>query len=224
MLALGLSISKEFDDQVTYERLRKFAEENFEPRYFGLNDSQFGFWFNLGENWPRGQLSALAMCAEVCDGGAWEKLFKEPNLTKYYSPTIHNVDFPAVGVRQAWHDDNEGLLVFQIEDGDKTKTNQKTKVSISNIPDPNQIKIFCDGKPFEDYSVNLSGEVVLRTNVATHSFHISTGYFLLEEQKKKMNKGIQFKTNNSSSVKRKSLGATSRLLIAGSSPSLCGCC
>ena len=71
MLALGLSISKEFDDQITYERLRNFAEENFEPQYFGLNDSQFGFWFNLGENWPRGQLSALAMCAEVCDPGAW---------------------------------------------------------------------------------------------------------------------------------------------------------
>ena len=35
MLALGLSISKEFDDQITYERLRNFAEENFEPRYFG---------------------------------------------------------------------------------------------------------------------------------------------------------------------------------------------
>ena len=151
-------------------------------------------------------------------------MFNEPNLIKYYSPTIHNIDFPAVGVRQAWHDDSEGLLVFQIEDGDKTKTNQKTKVSISNIPDPNQIKIFCDGKPFEDYSVNPSGEVVLRTNVATHSFHISTGYFLLEEQKRQMNRGIQYNTNKGSVEIKKGKGATTRLLVARSAPSLYGCC
>ena len=189
-----------------------------------MNDSQFGFWFNLGENWPRGQLSALAMCAEVCEGGAWEKLFNEPNLTKYYSPSIHNVDFPAVGVRRAWHDDNEGLLIFQIEDGDKTKTNKKTNISVSNIPDTNQIEVFCDGKPFSDHSVDSSGDLILKTEIANHLFHIRTGYFLSEEQKKQMNKGIQFKTNNSSSIKRKSIGATSRLLIAGSPPSLCGCC
>ena len=224
MLALGLSISKEFDDQITYERLRKFAEENFEPRYFGLNDSQFGFWFNLGENWPRGQLSALAMCAEVCDGGAWEKLFKEPNLTKYYSPTIHNVDFPAVGVRQAWHDDTEGLLVFQIEDGDRTKTNKKTKVSVSNIPDANQIEVFCDGKPFNDYSVDSSGQVVLNTEVANHLFHIRTGYVLSEEQKKQMNKGIQYNANQPSVEMKKGEETTTRLLITRSVPSLCGCC
>jgi hypothetical protein len=224
MLALGLSISKEFDDQVTYERLRKFAEENFEPRYFGLNDSQFGFWFNLGENWPRGQLSALAMCAEVCDGGAWEKLFNQPNLTKYYSPTIHGIDFPAVGVRQAWHDDNEGLLVFQIEDGDRTKTNKKTKVSVSNIPDTNQIEVFCDGKPFNDYSVDSSGQVVLNTEVANHLFHIRTGYVLSEEQKKQMNKGIQYNANQPSVEMKKGEETTTRLLITRSVPSLCGCC
>ena len=30
MFALGLTMSKEFDDQITHERLRKYAEENFE--------------------------------------------------------------------------------------------------------------------------------------------------------------------------------------------------
>ena len=32
MFALGLTVSREFGDLVTYERLRKYAEENFEPR------------------------------------------------------------------------------------------------------------------------------------------------------------------------------------------------
>jgi len=223
MLALGLSISKEFDDQVTHERLRKFAEENFEPRYFGLNDSQFGFWFNLGENWPRGQLSALAICAEVCDAGAWEKLFNEPNLTKYNSPTIHGVDFPAITVKQAWHDDNKGVLVLHILDGDKTKSNKETQIKISNIPNPNEIKISCDGKPFEQFSVDGAGDVVLRTNIATHLFHVKTDYFLSEQEKKDFNKGIQFQKRKPSSELRKNGGATSRLLISSSTPSLCGC-
>ena len=95
-----------------------------QPRYFGLNDSQFGFWFNLGENWPRGQLSALAMCAEVCDPGAWEKLFNEPNLTKYYSPSVEGIDFPEVSVQKAFHDDSKGKLFLKISDGNKTKTNR----------------------------------------------------------------------------------------------------
>tara|TARA_B100000678_G_scaffold228817_1_gene196881 strand:- start:501 stop:2174 length:1674 start_codon:yes stop_codon:yes gene_type:complete len=223
MLALGLSISKEFDDHVTHERLRKFAEENFEPRYFGLNDSQFGFWFNLGENWPRGQLSALAICAEVCDAGAWEKLFNEPNLTKYNSPTIHGVDFPAITVKQAWHDDNKGVLVLHILDGDKTKSNKETQIKISNIPNPNEIKISCDGKPFEQFSVDGAGDVVLRTNIATHLFHVKTDYFLSEQEKKDFNKGIQFQKRKPSSELRKNGGATSRLLISSSTPSLCGC-
>ena len=98
MFALGLTMSKEFDDQITHERLRKYAEENFEPQFFGVNDSQFGFWFNLGEKWPRGQLSALAMCAEVCEPEAWESLFNKPNLTKFYSPSIEGVEFPSVSV------------------------------------------------------------------------------------------------------------------------------
>ena len=224
MLALGLSISKEFDDQITYERLRNFAEENFEPRYFGLNDSQFGFWFNLGKNWPRGQLSALAMCAEVSDPDAWENLFNKPNLTKYHSPSINGIDFPSVGVRQAWHDDNKGLLVFKIQDGDKTKTNQKTEVSVSNIPNANEVEVFCDGKPFNDYSINSSGDLVLRTSVASHSFQIKTGYFLPEEEKNKMQRGVQYQKNISSDKALKVREASNNSIITRTVPSICGCC
>ena len=224
MLALGLSISKEFDDQITHERLRNFAEDNFEPRYFGLNDSQFGFWFNLGENWPRGQLSALAMCAEVCDPGAWERLFNKPNLTKYHSPSIHGIDFPSVGVKQACHDDDKGLLVFKIEDGDKTKTNQKTKVSVSNIPNTDQVEVFCDGKPFKDYSVNSSGGLVLSTSVASHLFHIKTGYFLSKEQRKEMDKGVQYQKKSSSDTFKKNSEVSSKIIFRSKNLFLNRCC
>ena len=105
-----------------------------------------------------------------------------------------------------------------------TKTNKKTKVSVSNIPDANQIEVFCDGKPFNDYSVDSSGQVVLNTEVANHLFHIRTGYVLSEEQKKQMNKGIQYNANQPSVEMKKGEETTTRLLIARSAPSLCGCC
>ena len=224
MLALGLAVSKEFDDQLTYERLKLFAEKNFEPRFFGENNSQFGFWFNLGENWPRGQLSALAMCDEVSDPGGWEKLFNEPNLTKYHSPTIHGIDFPALGVKQAFHDDEQGLLVFQVIDGDKTKSQQKTKISISNIPKPDETEIFCDGKSFNEFSVDASGDIILRTDISAHLFHVKTGFYLSKREKEDIRKDVQFQRKDILEKPSTMKGTTSRLLIPTKRSLSCACC
>ena len=175
MFALGLTMSKEFDDQITHERLRKYAEENFEPQFFGVNDSQFGFWFNLGEKWPRGQLSALAMCAEVCEPEAWESLFNKPNLTKFYSPSIEGVDFPSVSIEKAFHDDRKGKLHFSISDGDKTKTNKKTNIEVFNLPDAKEITVLCDGKKFNEYKILDNSRISINTQVRKHSFELIPG-------------------------------------------------
>ena len=223
MFALGLTASKEFDDQITYERLSKHAEENFEPRYFGLNDSQFGFWFNLGENWPRGQLSALAMCAEVCDPGAWEKLFNEPNLTKYYSPSVEGIDYPAVAVQMAFHDDDKGKLFLKINDGNKTKTNNETSFKITNLPEPEKVTILRDGKIYKDFSVQ-SSEVVVKTNVGSHEFEIDTGYFLSKKDSSKLSLKVNEDNLKNVSNSKKSSGSTSRLLISSLYKKPCSCC
>ena len=225
MMALGLSVSREFGDEVTYERLKKHAEENFEPRFFGMNESQFGFWFNLGEAWPRGQLSALAMCSEVCDKGAWEKLFNEPNLTKYDSPSISGVDFPSVGVKQAWHDDDKGVLTFKILDGNKTKSNQPTKVCVSNIPNPEKVEVTCDGLIFKNFSVEDDGTLLINTDVDTHLFQVKTDYYLSEERKLKSQQGISTTATSASNHSgKKRSGAVSKLLISPAFSSSCGCC
>ena len=225
MMALGLSVSREFGDEVTYERLKKHAEENFEPRFFGMNESQFGFWFNLGEAWPRGQLSALAMCSEVCDKGAWEKLFNEPNLTKYDSPSISGVDFPSVGVKQAWHDDDKGVLTFKILDGNKTKSNQPTKVCVSNIPSPEKVEVTCDGLIFKNFSVEDDGTLLINTDVDTHLFQVKTDYYLSKERKLKSQQGISTTATSASNHSgKKRSGAVSKLLISPAFSSSCGCC
>ena len=223
MFALGLTMSKEFDDQVTHERLRKYAEENFEPQFFGLNDSQFGFWFNLGEKWPRGQLSALAMCTEVCEPGAWESLFNKPNLTKFYSPSIQGIDFPALYVEKAFHDDQQGKLYFSIRDGDKTKTNQKTFIEVINLPDVNSITILCDGKEFRDYTTVDDSKISINTEVRSHDFEIKTGYFLSQQEEWDLNKKLKEIKNQESDRSSQSSSLTSRLILPSNLNS-CGCC
>ena len=223
MFALGLTMSKEFDDQVTHERLRKYAEENFEPQFFGLNDSQFGFWFNFGEKWPRGQLSALAMCAEVCEPEAWENLFNKPNLSKFYSPSIQGIDFPAIFVERAFHDDEQGKLYFGICDGDKTKTNQKTSIEVVNLPNVNSITILCDGKEFKDYTILDDSKISINTEVRNHNFEIRTGYFLSRQEEEGLNRRLKEVKNQEGGTSGQSSSSSSRLVLPSNLNS-CGCC
>ena len=223
MFALGLTMSKEFDDQITHERLRKYAEENFEPQFFGINDSQFGFWFNLGEKWPRGQLSALAMCAEVCEPEAWESLFNKPNLTKFYSPSIEGVDFPSVSIEKAFHDDRKGKLHFSISDGDKTKTNKKTNIEVFNLPDAKEITVLCDGMKFNEYKILDNSRISINTQVRKHSFEIDTGYYLSEQEEQVFNKKLKETKSEDISNSNHSSGPTSRLILP-SSLNKCSCC
>ena len=223
MFALGLTMSKEFDDQITHERLRKYAEENFEPQFFGINDSQFGFWFNLGEKWPRGQLSALAMCAEVCEPEAWESLFNKPNLTKFYSPSIKGVDFPSVFIEKAFHDDRKGKLHFSISDGDKTKTNKKTNIEVFNLPDANEITVLCDGMKFNEYKILDNSRISINTQVRKHSFEIDTGYYLSEQEEQVFNKKLKETKSEDIPNSNHSSGSTSRLILP-SSLNKCSCC
>ena len=223
MFALGLTMSKEFDDQITHERLRKYAEENFEPQFFGVNDSQFGFWFNLGEKWPRGQLSALAMCAEVCEPEAWESLFNKPNLAKFYSPSIEGVDFPSVSIEKAFHDDRKGKLHFSISDGDKTKTNKKTNIEVFNLPDAKEITVLCDGMKFNEYKILDNSRISINTQVRKHSFEIDTGYYLSEQEEQVFNKKLKETKSEEVSNSNHSSGSTSRLILP-SSLNKCSCC
>ena len=223
MFALGLTMSKEFDDQITHERLRKYAEENFEPQFFGINDSQFGFWFNLGEKWPRGQLSALAMCAEVCEPEAWESLFNKPNLTKFYSPSIESVDFPSVSIEKAFHDDRKGKLHFSISDGDKTKTNRKTNIEVFNLPDAKEITVLCDGMKFNEYKILDNSRISINTQVRKHSFEIDTGYYLSEQEEQVFNKKLKETNSEDIPNSNHSSGPTSRLILP-SSLNKCSCC
>ncbi len=222
LMALGLAVAKEFGDYTTEARLRDYAERNFEPRYFGDADGEFGFWFQFGESWPRGQLSALAMIAEIGEVGAWRRLFREPNLEKFAAPTIEGIDYPDFGVAQAFNDKGSGMLQLSFFAGDPAKRGAATSFRVAKLLNPQDVKVFCDGVEYADWRAEEGSTIEIDTTIDTHSFQIFTGY--RGEQKKKS----EDQTDAANTEKRQRPMAVAgqigsrRLLV--SRPAVCSCC
>ena len=98
----GLVLARELGDHTAVARLRAAAEREYDPRFFGDDNEMFGWWFGLNEAYPRGQRSASMMVSEVGMGDAWYRAFDAPHLDKFDAPTVEGVDFPALGIYQAW--------------------------------------------------------------------------------------------------------------------------
>ena len=175
IMAVGLVVSREVGDYATYKRLTDYAEQHFEPRRFGDHEAEFGFWFGLGENWPRGQLSALAMMAEVGQPGSWQKLFSQPDLAKFDEPTVEGVDYQALDVCQACNDPATGTLHLALQAAGSA-TDNKTSLRITTLPDPNRVQVLLDGKRYDHWQTTAPDTIEIQTTIGTHQFEIYTGY------------------------------------------------
>ena len=54
MGATVLMLARELGDDVIEKRVREVADSAYEPKHFGADGSEFGYWFGLGEEYPRG--------------------------------------------------------------------------------------------------------------------------------------------------------------------------
>jgi hypothetical protein len=48
--------------------------------------------------------------SDVGEPGAWTRAFSAPHLDKFGSPTVEGIDYPSLGVAQAWNDPAGGML------------------------------------------------------------------------------------------------------------------
>ncbi|MEE2777497.1 MAG: hypothetical protein VYE73_12145 [Acidobacteriota bacterium] len=175
-LSMGLVMAQEMGDQITEVRLRDAVESRCEPRFFGTDEEHFGWWFQLGEDWPRGQLSAYTMLAEIGTEGSWWRLFNEPNLSKFEEPEVQGVDYPVLGISQAWNDLEHGLLKIETYAATKSRRGDKTSFRVERVPDPEAVFIRLDGEPYFDWRRNPDGAIEIDTDVGRHSFQVHTGY------------------------------------------------
>ncbi len=174
--ATGLVMARELGDHTAVERLRAAAEREYDPRFFGGHDEKFGWWFGLNEAYPRGQRSASMMVAEVGDGDAWNRAFDAPHLDKFDAPTVEGVDFPALGVYQAWNDVESGTLHVGTYAAAPERRGDATSWRVTNLPDPGDVFILCDGAPFSRFAADGPNAIRIDGDIGLHRYQIFTGY------------------------------------------------
>ncbi len=175
-LALGIMMARELGDTVTEARLRALAEVAFEPRFFGPDGDRFGWWFRLGEAWPRGQLSSLMVLTELGEPGAWSRVFNQPNLAKFSEPTVSGVDYPLIGISQCWNDLDTGTLWVETYCATSARRGAPTAWRVTGLPDPRAVTVTMDDSEFGGWSVTGADSIEVRCDIDTHRFRIATGF------------------------------------------------
>ena len=170
----GLILARAVGDHTAADRLAAAAERDNEPRWFGEDMDKFGWWFNLGEPWPRGQGSAQMMMAEI-QQGSWLEAFQVKHLDKYQAPTLEGVDYPGLGVDQAWNDKDSGVLFVSTYAADRNRRGEETSWRITGLPDAGAAFVLQDGArlPVE---VTGPGSISVRISIDSHRYQIYTGY------------------------------------------------
>ena len=171
----GLIIARALGDNTVIERLTAAAEREYDPRWFGEDMSRFGWWFNLDEPWPRGQRSAQMMVNEIGEGD-WITAFQANHLDKYAAPTVEGVDFPNLGICQAWNDKESGVLFVSTYAADPSRRGEASSYRIANLPDSAKAVVLQDGAALEVEAADANS-IVVRSDIDNHRLQIYTGWF-----------------------------------------------
>jgi hypothetical protein len=172
LLLLSTVLAREFGDDVTYANLTRHAEENFQPGFFGGGADDFGWGFGLDEPFPRGQLNALLMMADVGAPGAWGRVFTQPNLAKFDEPTVSGVGFPSFGIDMAYNDAETGILHVGTYPATASLRGRPTTFQISQLPDTSACTLRCDGGPFERWRPLDAHTIDIDIDIGDHEFQI----------------------------------------------------
>ena len=116
------------------------------------------------------------MVSEIGQGGDWTRAFEVPHMDKFDAPTVEGVDFPSLGIRQAWNDVESGTLYVGTYAPTSDRRGAETSWCVTNLPSPDQVFVICDGEPFQRFEVEGPGTIRIDTDIDSHQFHIFTDY------------------------------------------------
>jgi hypothetical protein len=173
MLSNALWMAREIGDTTTWERLRAVSESQFEPRYFGKDNSRFAYWLDRGESWPRGQLNATMMMIECAAPGAWSRVFTSPNTTMYTEPTVCDIDYPLIGVRRTHNDIQRRVLEIDTYAATPSRRGTPTTFTVDNLPDRAQVSLHIDGQACQSWRRTDTGAVAIDLGIDTHQIRLT---------------------------------------------------
>ena len=172
-----LLMARELGDSAVADKLKAAADRESDPRFFGRNNEQFGWWTTSPtEGYPRGQASATLMVSEIGRPGDWLRALQAPHMDKFTAPTVVGVDFPAMGCHRAWNDVANGALMVGTYAASADKRGANTSFNIVNLPNASSVQITVDGQPFTRFTVTSPTSIRLDTTIDTREFRVVTGY------------------------------------------------
>lgn len=169
----GLLVAQELGDTKVAKLLRDDLEHFAEPKDFG--DGEFGYFFNVGEAWPRGQSSALLVCAEMLTQGQWRAFFQqspEVHESRLKEPTVEGVDFPYLGISGASNDPDSGILHIETYAATPSHAGRTTKFNVSNLAS-RQVSVQRDGSPHDKWTFTSATSIAVETEIGDHSFQVN---------------------------------------------------
>jgi hypothetical protein len=172
----ALILAKELGDAAVAERIQASVDRAMEPKAFGEEQEQFGYFFNNKEAYPRGQGAAMNMAAEIASPGDWSRAFEAPHMDKFTAPTVEGVDFPSLGVSQAWNNRSTGVLNVATYAAAPSMAGSQTSWRVTNLPRAADVTVRLNGQPFTRFEVTGPDTIRIDTTIDAHRFEILTGY------------------------------------------------
>jgi hypothetical protein len=118
----------------------------------------------------------MLMAAEIAGPGDWTRAFQAPHLDKYTAPTVEGVEFPSLGVSQAWNDRANGTLHVVTYAAAPDKSGAATRWRVTNLPSSSNVTVRLNGQPFSRFSPVGPRTIEITSTIDAHQFEIVTGY------------------------------------------------
>lgn len=173
MLSTAMWMARELGDTTTWDRLREISESQFEPRFFGEDNTRFAYWFGLDEPWPRGQFNATMAMIECAEPGAWSRVFNAPRTDLHAQPTLRGVDYPTLGVRRTHHDLARQALEVDTFAATPAHRGRATTFTVENLP-VDGLHMRLDGRPHDGW--RRTGPQTVEVDLSVDSHHLELAY------------------------------------------------
>lgn len=190
----------------------------------GQDADEYGYFFQYGERYPRGQESALYMLKNLLDGeGEWGRAFGEQDTEKFSAPTVSDAEYPKLGFSVAWNDSARGVLQLESFAATSSARGDATRFRVRNLPDAHSVQVRRDDQIHQSWRATDSNSIEIETVVGDHRYEIVTGY--RGAQPTRPGKTESNKTNSTSTtIARPRTSMTDIVTAASTVAAACPCC
>jgi hypothetical protein len=114
------------------------------------------------------------MLCELGDQGAWSRVFNRPNLAKFDEPTVAGVDYPSLGVCEAWNDAESGDLRVTTYAATPSRRGAHTSFRVTKLPGARAVRVRCDGVDDPRWRAVGDDTIEIEFEIGEHRFEIAT--------------------------------------------------